>query len=190
MAEPEQDMPMGDASMVSPDETQQPQGGLDGSMGMNPDMGMQGNDAPPMGDTSMNMGEAPNMMGGEQDMGSNPEKDRKEIQKNIGKACADYRSYQGQDKEDLGKWISGMLDSLDGESGDGDVNMEGDSIESPMDDSQEMPMESVVFTKKQLDRINETFMDNGEKKETLKNEKTKKQLKNTPFNNPDFNTKK
>ncbi len=156
----------------------------------------------PMEDPNMmggpEMGGDPNMMGGpempqdpnmEQPMNDNGEQDaskeKKEIQKNIGKACADFRDYQGQDKEELGKWISGMLDSLDGED-DENTDFDDDSIEAPVE--QEMPMESVVFKKKQLNKVNEIFgTDNLSTDNKPKNEKIKNNsVKNTPFNNPDY----
>lgn len=174
--EPQPEMPMGDASMVSPEQPT-----LDGSMGNGtPDM---------MGAPDMGMPEAggDEMMGAEMPMdnNANPDKQRSDIQKNIGKACADFRQYQGQDKEDLGKWISGMLDSLDGESGDGDVATDGDSIESPMD--AEMPMESVILSKEQVGKLNETFNNLETDKDEVNIEKQKtSKAKNTPFNNPNF----
>ena len=178
--EPQPEMPMGDASMTS-----QEQPSLDGSMGNNmPDMD---NNMSDMDMSGLNDNE---MMNNEMPMdNSNPDKKRSEIQKNIGKACADFREYQGQDKEDLGKWISGMLDSLDGESSDGDVDMEGDTIDSPMENEpQEIPMESVIFSKKQVNKLNETFNDNlADSEDNVKIQKQRNcKTKNTPFNNPKF----
>ena len=78
-----------------------------------------------------------------------------------------------------------MLDSLDGESGDGDVAVEGDSIESPM--GAEMPMESVILSKEQVGKLNETFNNLETDKDEVNIEKQKtSKAKNTPFNNPNF----
>lgn len=176
MAEPQQQTPMGDASMLpqqQPDMSMQQDPSM---MGADPSMGGDMNDGPMMDD--------PSMMGGETDMmgGGTPDKKRSEIQKNIGKACADFRTYQGQDKEDLGKWISGMLDSLDTESGDGDVVTDGDSIDSPME-QEPMPNESV--NKKYQKNISETLRDIEDTDDKKRTEKIRG-TKNTPFNNPNF----
>lgn len=78
------------------------------------------------------------VMGQEQQSGNqNPEK--KEIQKNIGKGCQEFRNYDGTDKAELGKWISGMLDSLDGDD----------------DENVDIQTESIILTKAQLNKINE-----------------------------------
>ena len=152
----------------------------------------------PMNDTSM--GADTNMMGGDPGMdagiGAEPDmmngnentnKEKKDIQKNIGKGCADFRNYQGEDKEELGKWIEGMLDSVDDE--DNEAGIGDESEMSPMDN--QMPqMESVIFTKGQLNKINEEFgIDNMSKKDDIDNrqEKSKKNMNNnSPFNNPNF----
>lgn len=182
---------MGDASVVSQD-TQMPQDpnmGMDNQMMQDPNMGA---------DPGMDMGNEPNMMGNDTGMGmedpmmggeQNPERARKEIQKNIGKACADFRSYQGQDKEDLTKWVEGMLDSI---LDDSDAGI-GDESEPEMGEEEPVPqMESVIFTKKQLNKINEEFgIENlsDKKDDTKKAEKVKsnKNNNNTPFNNPKLN---
>lgn len=140
-----------------------------------------------MGD--QNMGGDPNAMGNmpqDQNMdmsmnndSGNIERDKKNIQKNIGKACSDFRNYQGQDKADLGKWIEGMLDSLDGDSDDGDIDFDTNPEE-------EMPMES-VYTKSELEKLNEIFGDNEKETEPVNQEKIKKRMAKTPFNNPKFN---
>lgn len=157
---------------------------------------------PPMGDPSM--GADPNAMGGapmddpnmDGDMGAdtsigggNPNRERDQIQKNIGKACSDFRNYQGQDKEDLGKWIEGMLDSVYDETDDAGIDDESESGEQPPMDSQIPQMESVIFTKGQLDKINEEFgIDNMSKKDDNKKEEVKsKKNNNSPFSNPNLN---
>ena len=154
---------------------------------------MGGAPDPNMGaDPGMDAGmpEDPSMMGGDpnMDMGdANPNKAKEDIQKNIGKGCADFRNYQGQDKEDLGKWIEGMLNSVSDEDSEAGI---GDESEVPMDAP--MPqMETVIFTKGQLDRINEEFgIDNMSKKDdNKKEEKTKVNNNNSPFNNPNLNKK-
>ena len=178
---PQQSEPVGDASMSQqpmPD-MQQNQPSMDNGMV-----------DPQMEDPNMGMGDeqmGTDMQGQDQmnipnNDGGNIERDKKNIQKNIGKACADFRSYQGQDKEDLGKWISGMLDSLDGDSDDENVDFEdGEQTE------QQMPMEG-VYTKKELDSLNEVFGCNDEdsEKNNVKKQTIKKQTK-SPFNNPKFN---
>lgn len=185
---------MGDASM-SPEMPQQ-------QVNLNP-QGEQMPQDPNMANGDTSMGADPNMMGGDPGMaGTDPNmaggdsianlsKEREQIQKNIGKACADYRSYLGQDKEELGKWISGMLDSLDGEDDenvDFDDNAEGGDMEDgnvgPEDPNmEEMPMESVIVSKKQLKEIFNQMDD--DKKEVKPQEKQQK-VKNSPFNNPNF----
>lgn len=174
---------MGDASVVSPDMNsapQMPQDNLDNTMNGNeqmPDM----NNSDMDNDVDMNM----DMDMGNED-GGNVDHSRKEIQKNIGKACADFRNYQGQDKADLQKWVEGMLDSIldDSDAGIGEESEEPD-IEEPTPQ-----MESVVFTKKQLDKINESFniTDSEEEKKTNTLEKKKKtKNNNSPFSNPKLN---
>lgn len=170
-------------------------GGFAGPEPPIPDPNMGGN--PPMPGTSM--GNDPNMMGSDPGMDAsmgadtmagdgNPNKAKEDIQKNIGKGCADFRNYQGQDKEELGKWVEGMLDSIDDESSDAGI---GEDSEMPPMDNQMPQMESVIFTKKQLDKINEEFgIDNMSKKDDIvKNQqKTKKNINNnSPFSNPNFN---
>ena len=172
---------MGDASVVYPDMNsapQMPQDNLDNTMNGNeqiPDM----NNSDMDNDVDMNMD-----MGNED--GGNVDHSRKEIQKNIGKACADFRNYQGQDKADLQKWVEGMLDSIldDSDAGIGEESEEPD-MEEPTPQ-----MESVVFTKKQLDKMNESFniTDSEEEKKINTLEKKKKtKNNNSPFSNPKLN---
>ena len=143
-----QQQPVGDASMSQPMPQQDTMmnGTLDPQMGNQQDPNSMPQEQPmenePMPEEPDNGMEQSNMGGG------NIERDKKNIQKNIGKACADFRSYQGQDKEDLGKWIEGMLDSLDGDSDDGDVDFDNQSPEE-----EQMPMEG-VFTKGELNALN------------------------------------
>lgn len=61
----------------------------------------------------------------------NPSKEKKEIQKEIGSACQKFRDYQGEDKEELSKWIEGMLDSLN----------DDETEEAPEEEPEEMPEE-------------------------------------------------
>ena len=124
----------------------------------------------------------------------NVERQKKEIQKNIGKACDDFRNYQGQDKEELSKWVEGMLDSiLDDADNSGTNDEEGNDNETIPDDMSNEPtpqVESVIFTKGQLNNINEMIgigNDEEEKKEQRKNEKKVKANNNTPFDNPKLN---
>lgn len=121
---------------------------------------------------------------------SNPDREKKEIQKNIGKGCADFRNYQGEDKEELQKWIEGMLDSVLDAS---DASIGEESTEIPEEQPETVPqMESVIFTKKQLNRINEVFGNDEDSKE-MKNEKpvekVDKKKNNSPFSNPKLNIK-
>lgn len=176
-------------------------GGFAGPEPTMPDPNMGG---APMGDPSMGadpnaMGGDPNMMGADPGMDAgmgadqmagdaNPNKAKEDIQKNIGKGCSDFRNYQGEDKEELGKWIEGMLDSVDDESSDAGI---GEESEMPPMNNQMPQMESVIFTKGQLDKINEEFgIDNMSKKDDNINtqQKSKKDISNnnSPFNNPNF----
>jgi len=176
-------------------------GGFAGPEPPMPDTNMGG--GAPMNDPSMGndpnaMGGDPNMMGADPGMdagmgadpmagGGNPNKAKEDIQKNIGKGCSDFRNYQGQDKEELGKWIEGMLDSVDDEDSEAGI---GEDSEMPMDN--QMPqMESFIFTKKQLDKINEEFgIDNMSKKDDIvkTQQKSKKKINNnSPFSNPNLN---
>ena len=172
---------MGDASVVSPNVNsapQMPQDDLDNTMNGNEQM-------PDMNNSDMDNDVDMNMDMGNED-GGNIDRSRKEIQKNIGKACADFRNYQGQDKADLQKWVEGMLDSIldDSDAGIGEESEEPD-MEEPTPQ-----MESVVFTKKQLDKINESFniTDSEEEKKTNTLEKKKKtKNNNSPFSNPKLN---
>jgi len=172
---------MGDASVVSPNVNsapQMPQDDLDNTMNGNEQM-------PDMNNSDMDNNVDMNMDMGNEDEG-NVDRSRKEIQKNIGKACADFRNYQGQDKADLQKWVEGMLDSIldDSDAGIGEESEEPD-MEEPTPQ-----MESVVFTKKQLDKINESFniTDSEEEKKTNTLEKKKKtKNNNSPFSNPKLN---
>lgn len=190
---------MGDASVVSQGAEQISQDpNMSGDTGMQDPMA-QGGDPSMMGDNPNMMDDMggnpgmqdPNMMG---DMGNaegNPDRQRKEIQKNIGKACADFRSYQGQDKEDLSKWVEGMLDSI---LDDSDAGI-SDESEPDMDMPEEpMPqMESVIFTKKQLNKLNEEFgienLSSKKEDETKIEKKQNSKNKNTPFSNPKLNVK-
>ena len=167
---------MGDASMYMQD-GQIPQGSMDNNT-LDPQM----NNQPNYSDDEMENIENidGNNMNNTDNIGS-IERTKKNIQKNIGKACSDFRGYQGKDKEDLGKWISGMLDSLDGDDDDDDDVDFDDS-----DENEDMPMEG-VYSKKELEALNEVFGDlDSSNDETLN---TKKKIKNTksPFNNPNFN---
>ena len=186
---------MGDASFAP--QTNQP---MQQDMGM-PNMNVDGNqnmqDTSMMTDPNMDINEQPPM--DDQNMGmeningeQNIDRTRKEIQKNIGKGCADFRNYQGQDKDDLSKWIEGMLDSILDDS-DAGIGEESEGNEPPMDES--IPqMESVIFTKKQINKLNEEFgIENlsSKKEDEMKPQKKQnsKKNKNTPFSNPKLNIK-
>ena len=127
------------------------------------------------------MGEMDGM--NQQPMDVNYEKEKKEIQKNIGKGCADFRNYQGNDKEELGKWISGMLDSLDGTDND-TVDLDNEEGAPENQTQQEgMPMESVIVKKK---TVNEVLNDTSVEEDEPKVSKIRNKVNNTPFNNPDY----
>ena len=188
---------MGDASVVSQGNESIPQDpNMNGNTEMQDPMA-QGDNPSMMGgpDQSMDMngntGMEDSMMGGDSNGEGNPDRQRKEIQKNIGKACADFRNYQGQDKEDLSKWVEGMLDSI---LDDSDAGV-GDESESDMDMPEEPTpqMESVIFTKKQLDKINEEFgienLSPKKEDETKIEKKQNTKNNNTPFSNPKLNIK-
>lgn len=171
---------MGDASVSQPMPQQDPNMMSTPDQNIDPNMGAEDPNMMGGGDQSMNLD--PTVGADEPSMGSD-EKTKKDIQKNIGKACDDFRNYQGQDKEELGKWVSGMLDSLDGEDDENaDPTDDPDSIEQePVDMGQQMPMESVFFKKKNL---NEVFGVDDEQKDEPKPEQKKSKVNNTPFNNP------
>jgi len=169
---------MGDASVVSPNMNsapQMPQDNLDNTMNGNEQMPDMDNDV----DMNMDMGN---------EDGGNVDHSRKEIQKNIGKACADFRNYQGQDKADLQKWVEGMLDSILDDS-DAGIGEESEEPEEPDMEEPTPQMESIVYTKKQLDNMNESFniTDSEEEKKTNTLEKKKKTNNNSPFSNPKLN---
>ena len=161
---------MGDVSVPQPNQAQ------NNVPEMMPNNGQQQEAMPPLDDLGQE-----NMEGMEND---NPNKEKKEIQKNIGKGCADFREYQGQDKEDLQKWIEGMLNSITDDSED--VDTEEDTHE--MNSSEpEMPMESFIFKKGQLNKINEIFGTDDGKKNNKKTEKKITKNNTSPFNNPQLN---
>ena len=175
-----QQAPVGDASMSQPMPQQDSMmnGTLDPQMGdptmQDPSMGGD----PTMQDPSMGGMEQPNMGGG------NNDRKVKEIQKNIGKACYDFRQLDDETQEKQIPWLEGMLDSILDDAGeDGGEETEGE--ENPEQDM--MPMEG-TFTKKELKTLNEVFgdMTDTQKKEVENQKKTKKTTK-SPFNNPTFN---
>ena len=170
----EQQPPMGDANLVPP-QGQAPMPSPNETTANIP-QAQPGSEPIPTGEPY----EEP-MMGNEQQ--ENPDSERKEIEKNIGKACTDFRGYQGQDKDDLAKWIEGMLDSITD-----DVDGAGIEDEQPEEQPEQEPqMESVIFKKAQLTKLNEVLANMEQEKEEKPQEKEKKLKKNnSPFNNPDF----
>lgn len=148
--------------------------GMGGDMPTNPAMDSE------MPTDAAAMGDDPTAMGNDMpaDTALNGDSDKKDIQKNIGKACEDFRNYQGEDKEELKKWIEGMLDSLDSD---------GESEEPTEEDPQNgMPME-VIFTKKQVAKLNEIFgQQDVEKINKPLNKKKKGYQMKSPFSSPNI----
>ena len=91
-----------------------------------------------------------------------------------------------EDKEAARKYIESMLTR--------DESQEGSDMGNEMPDmggAPQMPMESVIFTKGQLKKINESLgagMDDekDDKKLTQRTEKTNSKVKSSPFNSPRF----
>ena len=153
--------PMGDASSVDPNMGADPMMGGDPSMGMDPNMGGE-----PMPD---DMGAAPE--GGE---GSGDD------------TMSLFDELSDEDKEAARKYIESMLNK--------DESQEGSDMGNEMPDmggAPQMPMESVIFTKGQLKKINESLgagMDDerDDKKLAKRTEKTNSKVKSSPFNSPRF----
>lgn len=171
------------------------------SVGSTPDMNMPGSD-PNMNidmnvnsngaDTEMDMSTTDTNMDMNMNAEPNADRQKKEIQKNIGKACDDFRNYQGQDKEELSKWVEGMLDSILDDTDSAGISDEEGSEPMPDDmGSEPMPqVESVIFTKGQLDKINEMIgVGNEEEKDDEPKNEKKQNVKNnnSPFDNPKLN---
>lgn len=170
--------PVNKTPVPEPMPQQEPQGPMPGP---NADANSVGQTSPDMGGEDMG---APMMDGPMDNDGGSPEK--KDIQKNIGKGCQQFRDYQGEDKADLKKWVEGMLDSLNDsnsseEEGPADDNM------PPMEDDG-MPMEGSLITKKRLKKINEVFgLENMDKNKDEKvSQRKHTSIKNSPFNSPKF----
>lgn len=188
------DNSMGGASVASNPNMNMPAPDPNMNMGGDPNMDMNAGADPMMGgDPSMDMnaGADPGMdmgMGGE----PNADRQKKEIQKNIGKACDDFRNYQGQDKEELTKWVEGMLDSILDDSDSAGISDEegGEPMPDDMGGEPTPQVESVIFTKGQLNKINEMIgVGNEEDKDEQPNNEKKQKVKNnnTPFDNPKLN---
>lgn len=162
------------------------------SVGSTPDMNMPGPDPNMNIDMNVNSNGADTEMGMsttdtnmDMNMNAEPNADRqkKEIQKNIGKACDDFRNYQGEDKEELSKWVEGMLDSILDDTDSAGISDEEGSEPMPQ-------VESVIFTKGQLDKINEMIgVGNEEDKDDEPKNEKKQNVKNnnSPFDNPKLN---
>ena len=182
---------MGVASSVSnvPDENLSEPTTNMGEEPLPQDVAMTGEEGMPQ-DGGMSMSGDMNMNIGNENPEDGGNREKEEIQKNIGKGCSDFRNYNGEDKDELRKWVEGMLNSV---VDDSDAGIEGDS-EMPEENPQPMPqMETVIFTKKQLQKINEVFGgedNNKEEKNSGKLEKkVEKKKNNSPFSNPKLNTK-
>ena len=161
---------MDDASL-----SQEPNMGMDPNMGADPMMGGE----PNMGG-GPNMGMDPNidggqMMGGEDPNTIGPNAEGDDDTMSIINKLTDT------DKEAVRKYAQSMI-ARDETQQDGDMGMDG---------GQQQMMEQVIFTKKQLNTINENFgpsQDELMKKDDRK-ELPKKQssgIKNSPFSPPKF----
>lgn len=150
---------------------------------------------PPMDDASSvdpnmqggmdpNMGADPNMMGdpnmqGAPDMGNVPDmgNDAQQEQGSSDDTVSLFNKLSDDDKEAARSYIESMLDK------------EGSEKESEEPQPQ-MPTESVIFTKKQVNKLNEEFGIQNLSKEKETNQKkmdsVKNKTKNSPFSSPSF----
>ena len=153
--------PMDDASSVAPQGDMMPP--TDGqNLGSGDGFEPQGNDA--------------NIGGNMPDMGSEGGSDD---------TMSLFDKLSDTDKEAARSYIQSMLDK----NGDGDIN--GDEMGAEPINQPQMPMESFIFTKGQLNKLNEEFgIENlsGEKEEEKPNEKKVHTTnKKSPFDSPNFN---
>lgn len=184
--------PMDDASSVDPNMGADPNMGGDPSMGADPMGGgapMDGPDgvADPMGGGDQNMngemdseGQMPDDMGGEDmdekvqeivDISNGLDDEGKKAILNYARSVKDNKSSGGKESEG--------------------PEMGGEPMPDEGGDMPQMPTESIIFTKGQLRKINESFgmTDDDEDKEKVlskRTEKTIKKVKQSPFNSPRF----
>ena len=156
--------PMGDASSVDP------------NMGADPMMPPTDGQNIGAGDGMEPAGEPMPDMGGEPEGGEGSGDDTMSL----------FDELSDEDKEAARKYIESMLTR--------DESQEGTDMGNEMPDmggAPQMPMESVIFTKGQLKKINESLgagMDDekDDKKLTQRTEKTNSKVKSSPFNSPRF----
>lgn len=186
--------PVDDASF-----SQDPMMGGDPGMGGDPnamggDSNAMGGDPNMMGDDPNAMGEDPNMMGDDPNaMGGDPGMIGGDAGMDAGAdgqegAGDDTMSIINQlsdtDREAVRAYAESML-SRDEEQMDGQNDELGGEAEQPV-------MESVIFTKRQLNKINEEFgpnrdyLDNDDNKKPLQKKNTKTTSNNSPFNPKKF----
>ena len=161
---------MGDASSVDPNMGADPMAGGDPSMGGAP----AGPDPMAGGDPMMGGGDAPmpdgDGMGGEEGSGDDS-------------TMSLFDQLSDEDKEAARSYIESMLNKDESQP---------DNQEAPEGgDMPQMPMESVIFTKGQLKKLNEDIglgIDTERDKKNLmkRTEKTNKKVKSSPFNSPKF----
>lgn len=145
---------------ASPAPNQDPMMGGDPSMGGEEPMG---------GDPAMG-GEDPMMNGEDPAMGGEGDDSTTSI----------INQLSPEDKEAVRAYAESMLNKTENQAGENEEPMES---EPPM-------MESVIFTKKQLKAINESFRDSEETRDdkTKLNKKKSQTVSNkSPFNSPKFN---
>ena len=101
------------------------------------------------------------------DMGGTPEGDdpKKKIQQKAGKISKELADYQGDDKEELAKYVKGMVDKCADKIIDGDDEDEmPEDGQIPQDVTTETQMESVDHTERIVNEIvNELISDRGER---------------------------
>jgi len=132
--------------------------------------------APPSMDDPSAMGQP---MDEPNDMGGNEEGDD---------TVSLFNQLSDDDKEAARSYIQSMLKKDGGDEEGEEMPPMGD--EQPMGNEQQPMMETVIFKKSQLKKINEVFgIENNERKEEDKplDKKVSKSNKKSPFNSPKFN---
>jgi hypothetical protein len=147
---------------------QPPMDGQDPMMGGDPNMGEQ----PPMDGQDPNMGEQPPMDGQDPNMGEQPPMDGN----NDDSTISIINQLSDEDREAVRAYAESMLDT---------------SIEQESTPEQSM-MESIVFTKKQLNKLFENFgptedeIQRNKKNKPLNQKKERTVSSKSPFNSPRF----
>lgn len=162
---------MGDASSVDPNMGADPMAGGDPSMG----------EAPAEGPGPM-AGEDPMMGGGDEPMPGDGEDMGGDEGSGDDSTMSLFDQLSDTDKEAARSYIESMLNK--DESQPENQGPEGG-------DMPQMPMESVIFTKGQLKKLNEDIglgmdAERDEKRLTKRTDKTNKKVKSSPFNSPKF----